>query len=230
MGRRAFTLIELLVVIAVIAILAGLLLPSLARAREEARKSLCRSNMKQIGLSCIMYGNDFGGVWPRKTGPIVLPDVLGDWAGDDWDASFCLKLLYPGYLKAGRVMGCPSTDTQGGLAGWAGMILITTSYLYDPQKSARANAMTARAAEWAKGLVAGYQNCGAGHTSENHKYGTNVLYQDGRVEWQNAGANFYVADPSIFTFTQVDPDTVSDWDFDWDEFSQSWIRYQGTGG
>jgi len=64
MKQKAFTLIELLVVMVIIALLVGLLLPALARAKEEARKTQCRSNLKQIGLGVMMYANDNGGWSP----------------------------------------------------------------------------------------------------------------------------------------------------------------------
>ena len=102
-SRRAFafTLIELLVVIAIIAILAAILFPVFARARENARRSSCQSNLKQIGLGIIQYQQDYDEKFPRIVGTSGNSSTPYGWAG----------IIQP-YVKSTQVYKCPSTSTD----------------------------------------------------------------------------------------------------------------------
>ncbi len=98
--RRGFTLIELLVVIAIIAILAAILFPVFARAREKARQTSCLSNLKQISLGLLMYAQDFDERLPG-TYTMVPP---GPWPLVHWG-----QLIQP-YVKNAQLGLCPSDD------------------------------------------------------------------------------------------------------------------------
>src|SRR5688500_17220008 len=83
MRRRAFTLIELLVVIAIIAILAAILFPVFAQARESARRTSCTNNMKQVTTAVLMYSQDYDEVLPyqgNNATPATHRADIGDYA------------------------------------------------------------------------------------------------------------------------------------------------------
>ena len=125
-NRRAFTLIELLVVIAIIAILAAILFPVFARARENARRASCMSNMKQIGLGIMQYTQDYDETYPPGwAGRITAGTpggILQTEAGTPGayfilcDPSTCgsghfftwMDSIYP-YVKSVQVFKCPSS-------------------------------------------------------------------------------------------------------------------------
>ena len=126
MSRRGFTLIELLVVIAIIAILAAILFPVFARAREKARQASCNSNVKQLSLGFLMYLQDYDSKFPPQ---------------HDWNTSGSYyhwpTLIYP-YVKNSQLYVCPSAKawnyeyyaTPPGGTHWWSPVVSNCSYGY----------------------------------------------------------------------------------------------------
>jgi prepilin-type N-terminal cleavage/methylation domain-containing protein/prepilin-type processing-associated H-X9-DG protein len=108
--KRGFTLIELLVVIAIIAILAAILLPVFATARERARMSSCINNLKQLGLACRQYTMDYDGYYPME--------AANDHSITDLTSACVYTDIMP-YIKTVGVWKCPDSATgPGGVVGY----------------------------------------------------------------------------------------------------------------
>ena len=99
--KSGFTLIELLVVIAIIAILASILFPVFARARENARRSSCQSNLKQIGLGTIQYVQDYDETRPWAVSNAATLNENREW----------MDLIFP-YVKSTEIFFCPSDPNK----------------------------------------------------------------------------------------------------------------------
>jgi prepilin-type N-terminal cleavage/methylation domain-containing protein/prepilin-type processing-associated H-X9-DG protein len=110
--RKGFTLIELLVVIAIIAILAAILFPVFARAREKAKQTSCLNNVKQLGLALTMYVQDYDDVMPVYYSFAQRTDDTGPYSqvvGHLNEGIFWTELLYP-YHRNWDILKCPSKD------------------------------------------------------------------------------------------------------------------------
>jgi prepilin-type N-terminal cleavage/methylation domain-containing protein/prepilin-type processing-associated H-X9-DG protein len=123
-SRRGFTLIELLVVIAIIAILAAILFPVFARARENARRASCQSNLKQIGLASMMYVQDYDEKFFNRS----MGSGAGTGGGGNcsYNADTCnwwidmpgRKTLLDPYTKSSQISFCPSQSDTGTRIGY----------------------------------------------------------------------------------------------------------------
>ena len=97
MKRNAFTLVELLISIAIIAVLAALIFPVFASARQKAKHRVCQSNQKQIGMALLLYVEDYDEVFPERQDP----ELLRSW-----------RVMIQPYIKSGAVFRCPSNSNN----------------------------------------------------------------------------------------------------------------------
>ena len=192
--RRGFTLIELLVVIAIIAILAAILFPVFARAREKARQASCQSNEKQIGLAFAMYVADYDQTYPRPW--VNQPGVIAGTNYVTW-----VDMLMP-YVKNLQMLQCPSQQwTQATMAytttpfGYyynmnstdGGLSLATESSIGDVAGTiAVIDGWGSMDGYWPAATLSNIMNNGDATYSPTvcrHNSGTNTLFVDGHVKW-----------------------------------------------
>jgi len=129
--RRGFTLIELLVVIAIIAILAAILFPVFARAREKARMTSCLSNMKQLGLGIMMYVQDYDDQLCLNNHPCCISNFTRYATGDTSAANWIVEVVP--YVKNAAIFECPSARNAWGATVSAGGMTMpsATNYAYN---------------------------------------------------------------------------------------------------
>jgi prepilin-type N-terminal cleavage/methylation domain-containing protein len=195
--RRApgFTLIELLVVIAIIAILAAILFPVFAQAREKARATTCLSNVKQIGLSMAMYMQDYDNTYPSQKGDGMKTLAAGGKEGTYYDA------LIP-YEKNQQIWIDPSGVANGGAKLQVPAMtyhmngnLITATGLSEASVAAPANCLLMRESGAGYPYLEAYLRPYRGGCDDTFIAASNTVWRDkGRAGPHMDGYNLLVAD------------------------------------
>ncbi|MHC4252146.1 MAG: type II secretion system protein [Planctomycetota bacterium] len=183
--KKGFTLIELLVVIAIIGILAGLLLPALAAARERARRANCTSNLKQLLYAVQLYSGDNNERFPAYGHSPSLSNEDPKPAMPTKDVAMdAFGLLFSDYITDGGLFLCPSCNVASELVmtdyvDEQTFDLFYTDYAYDPCHSAAHDPGVAILADQP-------EVSGDGDTSENHQ-GAGQIYAciGGQVAWKS---------------------------------------------
>jgi len=221
-SKRGFTLIELLVVIAIIAILAAILFPVFARARETAKKVVCASNMKQIGLATMMYIQDYDeryAIQPLDDMFMIAGGGVKNWKLPTSKLNWA-RAIEP-YIKDAHVPECPCSKKTSSCRYTCGMTLDPWSYplsLFGNGMIFRLGLSQAAIASPAKTIL--YQCCGQSWSTcyiapywntalspaawdsytnidwANHFGGTNMIMADGHVKWFKYEA--YASDLTAF--------------------------------